>query len=190
VENLRAIHGDFIGSVRDDVSTGSTPRKRTWNVPAGWQTTQPREALLQRYRSTLPNGHTNDDAEVVYQTIGEASVPTVINVNSGESSTSVDSVPTTPVGEVVMLEPASITLPQSPVESSAHLEPDNQEQENIPPQLSAFVSKEPVAMDLYKSTGPTLTKPATRTGHKRTNSALTESVTASNLPMRKTRRPA
>lgn len=48
--DLRQSNAAFIANIQEDHATGSTPRKRTWNVPASWQKTAPRDALLQKYR--------------------------------------------------------------------------------------------------------------------------------------------
>lgn len=50
LSDLRQSNQTFLANIRDDAATGSTPRKRTWNVPASWQTTAPRDALLGKYR--------------------------------------------------------------------------------------------------------------------------------------------
>jgi len=34
----------------DDVPTGITPKKKTWNVQQTWERTEPREALLEAFR--------------------------------------------------------------------------------------------------------------------------------------------
>jgi kinesin family protein 11 len=50
LSDLRQSNAMFLANIREDQATGSTPRKRTWNVPASWQTTAPRDALLSKYR--------------------------------------------------------------------------------------------------------------------------------------------
>lgn len=52
LSDLRQSNETFLANIRDDIATGSTPRKRTWNVPASWQTTAPRDALLSKYRQS------------------------------------------------------------------------------------------------------------------------------------------
>lgn len=185
------------------MSTGSTPRKRAWNVPATWQTTQPREALLQRYRTKLQDSQDdetnvamNDDGEILYQTIGEASIsmPAYTPESSEETATTPDTVPSTPVEENAAFSPASISSPLHEqviikAEAVEDFRGDDREQENIPP-VAAFLPKEFTQLDNAKVAGLGLPKPKARTAHVRSNSTLGESVTGSNLPMRKTRRAA
>jgi hypothetical protein len=154
---------------------------------------------LQRYRSNLQNEHegesdnADEDHVIVYQTLGEASlaVPMEVNDNSGESATTPDSVPSTPVDEYMpVIGPAVVESPSTPIDAALpESQPEEVQQENVPP-VTNFAFKETVPTDMYKSTVPAVSKIQPRTGHKRSNSALTESVTTSNLPMRKTRRPA
>lgn len=40
----------------DDVPTGITPKKKTWNVPQTWERTEPREALLEAFRRRREEG--------------------------------------------------------------------------------------------------------------------------------------
>lgn len=63
------------------------------------------------------------------------------------------------------------------------------QQENIPP-LAALLPKELAPQDNGKFVGHALPKAKPRAAHVRSNSTLGESVTASNIPMRKTRRGA
>ncbi|KAJ9107449.1 hypothetical protein QFC21_000902 [Naganishia friedmannii] len=50
LSDLRQSNAAFIANIQEDHATGSTPRKRAWNVPASWQKTAPRDALVQKYR--------------------------------------------------------------------------------------------------------------------------------------------
>lgn len=50
LSDLRKSNATFLANIREDQATGSTPRKRTWNVPASWEATAPRDALISKYR--------------------------------------------------------------------------------------------------------------------------------------------
>jgi hypothetical protein len=50
LSDLRKSNATFLANIREDQATGSTPRKRTWNVPAAWEATAPRDALISKYR--------------------------------------------------------------------------------------------------------------------------------------------
>ena len=50
LSDLRKSNAAFLANIREDQATGSTPRKRTWNVPASWEATAPRDALISKYR--------------------------------------------------------------------------------------------------------------------------------------------
>jgi len=158
---------------------------------------------LERYRSNLlrePAGQPisiDEDHAVVYQTIGEVSTDVAMNENdhAGESATPPDSTPSTPMDEYVpVLASTCKDSPATPVDAALadcndRFLPEEIQQENVPPAANlAFKEISPV--DVYKSIAPAVSKIQPRAGHKRSNSALTESVTTSNLPMRKTRRPA
>ena len=139
----------------------------------------------------------DEDHVVEYQTIGEAAIAVAVDTtdNSGESTTTPDSIPTTPMDEnMPSLATAPKDSPVAPIDSalpelSDRFLPEEIQQENVPPAAN-FVFKENAPMEVYKTTAPAVSKIQPRTGHKRSTSALTESVTTSNLPMRKTRRPA
>lgn len=50
LSDLRKSNAAFLANIGEDQATGSTPRKRTWNVPASWEATAPRDALISKYR--------------------------------------------------------------------------------------------------------------------------------------------
>ena len=50
LSDLRESNVAFLANIREDQATGSTPRKRAWNVPASWEATAPRDALISKYR--------------------------------------------------------------------------------------------------------------------------------------------
>ena len=132
----------------------------------------------------------DEDGEVLYQTIGEASIsmPTYTPESSEEATTTPDSVPSTPVEDTPMFSPVSVSSSMQdtvkPEIAGDTREADEQEQENIPP----FAAFQPKEMDNAKTVGLALPKTKPRTAHVRSNSTLGESLTGSNIPMRKARR--
>jgi kinesin family protein 11 len=51
VKSVLASTSTFLSSgILDDIPTGITPKKKTWNVPQSWERTEPREALLEAFR--------------------------------------------------------------------------------------------------------------------------------------------
>jgi kinesin family protein 11 len=70
----------------DDVPTGITPKKKTWNVQQSWERTEPREALLEAFRRRKV-----DESEVGVESAPsspEDVLPTVASIESIPSITS------------------------------------------------------------------------------------------------------
>lgn len=65
----------------DDVPTGVTPKKKTWNVPQSWERTEPREALLEAFRRRKVD---SDEMETETTSIPSSpeDLPTVASVES------------------------------------------------------------------------------------------------------------
>lgn len=103
LSDLRQSNEIFLANIRDDTATGFTPRKRTWNVPASWQTTAPRDALLSKYRQlNAENGDYapsfritparmenlgGDDKDEPYSAMASPTSPTSPSISAGPSST-------------------------------------------------------------------------------------------------------
>ena len=91
----------FLASgIHEDVPTGITPKKKNWDVPQTWETTGPREALLEAFRrrketSSLHDStpvENDDDAQRELEIEHEVVVPGVIpSVQSSESLLSLGS---------------------------------------------------------------------------------------------------
>jgi kinesin family protein 11 len=70
----------------DDVPTGITPKKKTWNVHQSWERTEPREALLEAFRRRKVD---ESDREVESTPSSPEDVlPTVASIESIPSVTS------------------------------------------------------------------------------------------------------
>lgn len=103
LSDLRQSNEMFLANIRDDTATGSTPRKRTWNVPTSWQTTAPRDALLSKYRQmhaehsdyapsfriapTRMENLGGDDRDEPYSAMTSPTSPTSPSISAGPSST-------------------------------------------------------------------------------------------------------
>jgi len=74
----------------DDVPTGITPKKKTWNVPQSWERTEPREALLEAFRRRKVD---SDEIEENGPTSAPSSPEDLPTVASVESIPSVASLP-------------------------------------------------------------------------------------------------
>jgi hypothetical protein len=88
VKSVLASTSTFLSSgILDDVPTGITPKKKTWNVPQSWERTEPREALLEAFRRRKVD---SDDIETETNSIPSSpeDLPTVASVESIPSVTS------------------------------------------------------------------------------------------------------
>lgn len=54
--DLRREHEAYMANLKHDMPTGTTPKKKTWDVPGEWRRTLPRDALLQQYASSIAGG--------------------------------------------------------------------------------------------------------------------------------------
>src|SRR5207302_428662 len=50
IADLQQSNASFIANIKEDMATGSTPRKKVWNVPSAWQLTGSRDNVLERHR--------------------------------------------------------------------------------------------------------------------------------------------
>jgi kinesin family protein 11 len=90
VKSVLASTSTFLSSgILDDVPTGITPKKKTWNVPQSWERTEPREALLEAFRRRKVD---SDDIEETgtspIPSSPEEELPKVASVESIPSVTS------------------------------------------------------------------------------------------------------
>lgn len=90
--------------IHEDVPTGITPRKRTWDVPTNWERTEPREAIIAAFRQRQMNGVANS--------------PAVDTMNGNEIVT--DSLSTTTsISSLASIEPIQVELPLPPLQPQA-----------------------------------------------------------------------
>jgi kinesin family protein 11 len=79
VKSVLASTSSFLQSgIMEDVPTGITPKKKSWNVPVSWERTEPREALLEAFRRKKEAGDDTPVGEVEEPT----SLPTVASTDS------------------------------------------------------------------------------------------------------------
>ena len=85
VKSVLASTSTFLSSgIVDDVPTGITPKKKTWNVQQAWERTEPREALLEafRRRKVDSEGHEQEQSSSSRPTSPEEVLPTVASIES------------------------------------------------------------------------------------------------------------
>ncbi|KAJ9110454.1 hypothetical protein QFC19_001580 [Naganishia cerealis] len=133
LSNLRQSNATFIANIQEDQATGSTPRKRAWNVPASWQKTASRDALLEKYRQMhLDNNDyvpsfrmattrmerlgNDDDEDDEQSTVGSSISPASPSVSNGPPS-------------------AGLVLPSSEADYDIGLTSPTESEHSIPPPL-------------------------------------------------------
>ncbi len=127
------------------MATGSTPRKKVWNVPSAWQLTGSRDSVLEKQRRIVASGlaesHGGDVSEITMMPFDDG----VVDDETAESETPAELAPASPSEEV--------SPPMSTI-SSAMVSPGLNEQENLPPALEALSqsSREPTPNDVIKPT--------------------------------------
>ncbi|KAG8930286.1 kinesin motor protein cin8, partial [Tulasnella sp. 417] len=147
-----------VEGTRDDVPTGATPRKRTWDVVESWERTKGREEVLRewKYRQTRQQRQPapalsvattigNEEHEEMEGLEGEA-------VEQGQVA-----------GDEGSLETSSVTLPavQDAREGKPTSPPPTEEQQPQPPQIPKPAEQPTRYGDLPTGPLPSLLKPAT-----------------------------
>lgn len=95
VKSVLASTSTFLASgIADDVPTGITPKKKSWNVPQSWERTEPREALLEAFRRRKEEPAVVEDLESSTLPQGLPAVASVESIPSVGSHTSVNSLAT------------------------------------------------------------------------------------------------
>lgn len=164
VEAVRTAHAEFTASLRQDVPTGETPRKRAWPaVEATWESTAPRDVLIERFR----RGETGqrEQSEVCGETKAQ-------NDLAGAADVALPVSPTTAEAES---DPASVVgspvvPPSSSVESIAA-------QENIPP-MQAPVASKMCSSSALPANPPPASGPGSKSALTKSTSRLARSITA------------
>lgn len=136
VEAVRSSHAEFTASLKQDIPTGETPRKKAWPaVEATWESTAPRDVLIERFRRTAMAG---EQEGIEQQAAAAAAATDVALPDSPTVSESASS-------DVA----AAVASPQEPLLSIAH--------ENVPTATTAAVaplmSKIPSTSSTTSSTG-------------------------------------
>ncbi|KAL1407756.1 Kinesin-related motor protein [Vanrija albida] len=106
LERISSSTSRFLDNIREDLPTGSTPRKRAWDFPNSWERTEPRGMLLEKMRRQRRAGpEASRDARF-----------------SGASEASSTPTARSPLRESVESRPSSRTSPGlTPVSSSTSI---------------------------------------------------------------------
>jgi kinesin family protein 11 len=145
IADLQQSNSSFIANIKEDMATGSTPRKKVWNVPSAWQLTGSRDHVLERHRIDQAEGRAEsywaDAEDIAMESLEDG--PRNEEAQGAEVESAAAS-PTTP---------STVDIPS--LDSLALPSPEIAEQENLPPaaEVLSQSSREPSPNDTVKPAG-------------------------------------
>ncbi len=161
LKDITHLSTNFVSDLKEDMATGSTPRKKMWNVPSKWSNTAPRAMLVEGFRRKRFDG-----LDVIDPEHGKVEIETVGTKEFDSQQTAGPSGPSTP------------TTPQS-------LADDRGENQSLQTSTSTVASEAPpvappVQHQKLQAPAPLKLKPAM--SRSMTGTSLEDGAPASSIP--------